>query len=62
VGERKKAAKRLGKPVSGSVVGRVGSVGRIPATTGELVRETGRDVDSLLLERCRGNETPREVP
>jgi hypothetical protein len=45
------AAERLGKPVSGTVVGGVEPVGKIPAPPGCLVRETGQAVDSLLRER-----------
>jgi hypothetical protein len=45
-----KAAERLRKPASGTVVGSVGAVGGSRAT-GELGRATGRDVDSFLLVR-----------
>lgn len=49
------------KPASDTVVGGVGPVDRLPAKPGSPEGNFG-DVDSLLLERCRGNETPREVP
>lgn len=47
--------------MSDTVVGGVGPVGRRPAKPGSPEGNFG-DVDSLLLKRCRGEETPREVP
>jgi len=51
----------LGKPADGTVAGRVGLAGRFPAKPGSSTGSNWRDVDSLLLERCRDDKTPREV-
>jgi hypothetical protein len=53
VGRRgeEEVAERLRKPVSDTVVGRVGPAGRNPGKTGEPTGQPDRDVDSLLPER-----------